>query len=382
MGRTRVHLRRIVFLFAAIALAQPPALRAQGRAGRSGAFTEIKWDVYTFKFLPGNQMAQVLDAEGHVVGTILSQGGGLQVLPTVTGDAADKLKKSFQAWKDQGGEKTLGGARLGTLSNPMTAELVHGNLTTYLDMQLLRLQPALLEDPEVLKFFALVNNCVYNTDDAPTRLNDTAVRKLMRSEFDYPQAADYYRSHAAEILSGLPRTTIATIGGAQLGQYDMTAKAFPMTVNRGLSSSTQVVKLQQRETMRAEKAITAKARGGVSGVCGDAGTQRIIIEAKKKVGSNYALDVEKEMTFTQVPVDPEEARKLVEAGWNRFVRFDGEFEILDDPKPKMVASCGNGNNVPCIVFATRVKKIAVVKPGSFPAMGKIVPDQALAVVYP
>jgi len=44
---------------------------AQTKPGRRNAFTEIKWDDYTFKFLPGNQMAQVLDANGHVIGTIL-----------------------------------------------------------------------------------------------------------------------------------------------------------------------------------------------------------------------------------------------------------------------------------------------------------------------
>ncbi len=72
---------------------------------QSGVFTEVKVDDYTFKFLPGNQMAQVLDANGNVIGTILSMNGDLQILPTVTGADADKLKKSFQDWKAQGGEK-------------------------------------------------------------------------------------------------------------------------------------------------------------------------------------------------------------------------------------------------------------------------------------
>src|SRR5271165_1720019 len=84
-------------------------LGAQTRpAGRRSAFTEIKWDDYTFRFLPGNQMAQVLDANGHVIGTILDSGGDLKLLPTVTGADAEKLAKSFQAWKDSGGEAALG----------------------------------------------------------------------------------------------------------------------------------------------------------------------------------------------------------------------------------------------------------------------------------
>ncbi len=75
---------------------------------RHKTFTEIKWQDYIFKFLPGNRMAQVIDSNNHVIGTIIDQGGDLQLLPTVTGDEADKLQKSFQAWKDSGGEAAVG----------------------------------------------------------------------------------------------------------------------------------------------------------------------------------------------------------------------------------------------------------------------------------
>jgi hypothetical protein len=78
---------RWILLLTALLLSQMPSLHAQAtRAGRASAFTEIKWDDYTFKFLPGNQMAQVLDANGQVIGTILSQNGSLQILPTLTGE--------------------------------------------------------------------------------------------------------------------------------------------------------------------------------------------------------------------------------------------------------------------------------------------------------
>lgn len=58
----------------------------------------VKWDDYTFKFLIGGQMAQVLKA-GNVVGSILMMNGELQVIPTVVGQDADNLKKSFEDWK-------------------------------------------------------------------------------------------------------------------------------------------------------------------------------------------------------------------------------------------------------------------------------------------
>jgi hypothetical protein len=61
-----------------------------------------------FQIFAGNHMAQVLDANGHVIGTILDYGGELKLMPTVTGADADKLAKSFQEWKDSGGEAAVG----------------------------------------------------------------------------------------------------------------------------------------------------------------------------------------------------------------------------------------------------------------------------------
>src|SRR5271166_4753166 len=109
MNVTRIRTTWLFILVIVIAQGRPSTVCAQTRHGaRPGGFTEIKWEDYTFKFLPGNRMAQVLDANGHVIGTILDQGGDLRLLPTVTGTDADKLAKSFQAWKDSGGEAALG----------------------------------------------------------------------------------------------------------------------------------------------------------------------------------------------------------------------------------------------------------------------------------
>jgi hypothetical protein len=58
----------------------------------------IKWDDYTYKFLNTGQMAQVLNSDGKVVGTILSMNGELQMMP-LPGPDSDKLKKSFDDWK-------------------------------------------------------------------------------------------------------------------------------------------------------------------------------------------------------------------------------------------------------------------------------------------
>jgi hypothetical protein len=86
MVPSRIRSLRLFAFVAFVTVLHCGATRAQtARPSHSGAFTDIKWDVYTFRFLPGNQMGQVLDTKGQVVATILSMSGGLQLMPTVTG---------------------------------------------------------------------------------------------------------------------------------------------------------------------------------------------------------------------------------------------------------------------------------------------------------
>ncbi len=106
MNPFRIRAIWLLVLIQVIACGWLSPVYAQFR--HKSSFTEIKWEDYTFKFLPGNRMAQVINSSNHVIGTIIDQGGDLQLLPTVTGDEADKLQKAFQAWKDSGGEAALG----------------------------------------------------------------------------------------------------------------------------------------------------------------------------------------------------------------------------------------------------------------------------------
>ena len=75
-----------------LTLGWAPVAWAQARS------TEVKWDNYVFKFLPGGQMAQVFQ-DGKVVGTILYVNGEQKVLPIVPEPEATKLKKSFDDYK-------------------------------------------------------------------------------------------------------------------------------------------------------------------------------------------------------------------------------------------------------------------------------------------
>jgi hypothetical protein len=111
MVRSRFRSRKFL-VFAAVVLCPQfgPARVQTARPNRPGEFTEVKWDTYTFRFFKGNQMGQVLDADGHVLASIPSMNGGLQLLPSLTGVEADKLKKSFEDWEGQGGEKALNSA--------------------------------------------------------------------------------------------------------------------------------------------------------------------------------------------------------------------------------------------------------------------------------
>ena len=113
------RLRALWFLIVVVMIvaARPAPVHAQFKRKSGTGFTEIQWQDYTFKFLPGNRMAQVINSGNHVIGTILDQGGDLQLLPTVTGDEAAKLQKAFQAWKDSGGEAAVGY----TASTPSTS---------------------------------------------------------------------------------------------------------------------------------------------------------------------------------------------------------------------------------------------------------------------
>ena len=97
--RCCVFLLAIAPIFGGISSSHAQLTKSASR--NSSPFTEIKWDAYTFKFLPGNQMAQVLDANGQVIGTILAMNGGLQIMPSVTGADADKLKADFYSIDQQ-----------------------------------------------------------------------------------------------------------------------------------------------------------------------------------------------------------------------------------------------------------------------------------------
>jgi len=69
---------------------------SQGPAG-ANAQGEVKWDDYTFRFLPGGNMTQVFQG-GRLVGTILTLNGQERVVPQPGTDSA-KLQKSYDDYQ-------------------------------------------------------------------------------------------------------------------------------------------------------------------------------------------------------------------------------------------------------------------------------------------
>lgn len=91
-----------------------------------------------------------------------------------------------------------------------------------LDLLLLRLNPSLLNDKRVLQIFILLNNCNGPSD----------IRGRLKSEFDYPGLAAFYREKAASILANVPGSVTEVtvhLGPFYFGEYDMRKKAFPFS---------------------------------------------------------------------------------------------------------------------------------------------------------
>ena len=85
-----------------------------------------------------------------------------------------------------------------------------------LSFNLIRQTPSVFDqDKGFLDSFILLNNC-----------HNPAIENQLKSEFDYPQVASFYKMHAGEILASAP-TTITIPIHIDLGSYDTSKSAFP-----------------------------------------------------------------------------------------------------------------------------------------------------------
>jgi hypothetical protein len=393
------YLQLFAFVAALLAFQSGAAYGQSGRPRQTGAFTEIKWDSYTFKFVAGNQMAQVLDANGQVIGTILSMQGELQVLPTVTGVDAEKLKKSFEAWKAQGGEKALNsgapapssgraareggaGAREGgpapkaaasaapvtarnsdgtpsasppTAPATATAGFKYGILDAAgleklgkgaairLDLNLLRLEPELLDQKLYMRYFIALNNCT-----------DQNVAKMLDNELDYPDLAALYQPKAAEILGGLPMSAGVALYGEgglwkkllTLGEYDKSKGSFPI-LYPGQADGAEIPSTISFDFGRSEYRATCAIANKVL--------------SSRNFGAMppaYSISI-KPMAFKDFPIDEAGARKYIQnpGGSQRSVILLVDIHLLDAP-PTIKKS---GSAIANVNFSGEVARVRVAK---------------------
>ena len=405
MSLSRMRSFRIVLLFF-VFLFLPVALLAQsGRPARqSNAETDIKWDNYTFRFLKGNQMAQVLDANGHVLGTILSMGGGLKLIPSVTGADADRLKKSFDDWIAKGGEKALNngtapvsgrastaasspsedssqagtapksararsdastssgkppssastkssaapvrsasalGTRYGVLNQSAIDKFGNG-AAIRLDLNLFRLMPDLLDDKAYMRYFIALNNC-----------DDKSMAKTLDNELDYPDVAAFYKPKAQEILNNLTVTAgVAVYAEAgmwkkipTLGEYDKSKGAFPIVFAdhpNGAEVPSSINFDFGRSIYRNNCAIANQVLGG------------------RSMPSSYSISL-KPMSFKEVRVSEAEARRYIESspGPQRAIVLLVDMHILDTP-PKL--NRNQAGIITGVLFSGSIARVRAAKP--------------------
>jgi hypothetical protein len=393
-------------------VSQTNLVLAQSRPRGSSPFSEITWDEYTFKFLPGNQMAQVLDADGHVIATILAMNGTLQILPTVTGDAAVKLRQSFQAWKEQGGEKALNNStppnsesksptslamakpqpaapdRPTSASTPSAAALstsqadgqsTHGvlraedlerigNAGLRFDLNAIRFDPKLLEQKPVMQYFIALNNC-----------DDLGVQRALANELDYPALASFYSAKAAEILASLPdsagivmfrgNTKGGTLWGRSyggydptlkalsLGQYDLGRKAFPILVS-DKSRTFDIAGVHQVEENRS-----------IGQVCPVAGDALARFRANLALPPAYTVTVPS-MSFSELPMSESDARKYIESTNSRprGVVLGVDLHLKPNPKKSSAKE---------FAFDGTIARVVVMDPDSYEPIGTLYDDHSL-----
>jgi hypothetical protein len=219
-------------------------------------------------------------------------------------------------------------------------------------LNLLRLNPALLQDELILKHFIAVNNCN----------NSDAMLKAFDSEFDSPKIMAFYKAKAPEILNEAPSTIQPMIGPFYLGQYDAAKRAFPFVDPTKKGATITIGDVEpQNDLQRAcvagglffKQPFDPFHSGAPSG-------------AMVSQGLTYRLHFNP-VTLTELPMDEASAQKYVASLPNynpaartpRIVFLLIDMEILQEP-----AKLDIGREGALADFHVEVKKLSVVHQGN------------------
>jgi hypothetical protein len=247
------------------------------------------------------------------------------------------------------------GLKLATLTHADIERLA--GTETRLDLFFLKYDPLLFDDPRIMRYFIVLNNC-------GSRMS---VEQAFNSEFDYPKMTAFYRTNAPQILDDVPRTFSIRVSAfpnishnriispiaAVLGNYDVARKAFPF-VNGYNSDLKETIGLDNISVPgdRASDCLPAA---------------RILPNSMGLSGGSDYLIVFKPFEFTELPIDEAAAEAYVRRAG---VGMGGRREvslILDlELKPEAPQTVTNEKGQKLPAFVADIKKITVVDKSGWP----------------
>jgi hypothetical protein len=224
-------------------------------------------------------------------------------------------------------------------------------LSIQLDLLLLRANPSLLDDPSLMRYFIMLNQC-----GASGAQQMSAMRSL-HSEFDYPAMAASYKASAADIVKVAPdRFTLAMAapydqsGHYHLGEWDPARKAFPF-----------VDLYKKPTTVKFDNVTPGGDRSCTRGIQPDSPPVYRVMFPEQK--------------FTEIPMTEEAARAYVaKHGQGRPVSAIVEVQVLPDPPQTWKKDPRTGDKELYVTFQGKVTKVSIITDDSF--------RQLLGVVYP
>jgi hypothetical protein len=224
-------------------------------------------------------------------------------------------------------------------------------LPVQLDLLLLRAQPALLDDPSFMRYFIMLNQC-----GAPPAQQVSVLRSL-RSEFDYPSMAAFYKPKAADIVKVAPDSfTLAMAapydqsGHYHLGEWDPARKAFPF-----------VDLYKKPTTVKFDNVTPGGDRGCTRGIQPDSPPVYRVMFPQQQ--------------FAELPMPEEAARAYVaKHGQGRGVTAIVEVQVLPDPPQSCKKDPRSGDKQLYVTFRGKVTKVSIVTDDAF--------RQLLGVLYP
>jgi hypothetical protein len=231
-----------------------------------------------------------------------------------------------------------------------------GNVGLWLDLMLMRNDPAVLKTPTFMKYFIALNNC-----------SNPTISNQFYNEFDYPQLSAYYASHAAEILSRVPNTMTVGYGGYLAGTYDFAAKSFPIVDGSGKKASVDishfVVEAGKNNPTRNMQTTPCNVVNNVK--------PSLSPDDPDPGYNSYNLILDKSFSFTSIPLDESAARDWAQRANNSRREFFYLVDIeIPDQHPKVGVSPRSRLWLTA-EFTAHVKKVTVVDGMQHP----------LAVVY-